>query len=134
MHELSIAISMVEMASAEAAQRGAQINAVHLRLGPLSGVVKEALLFSWDIACADTPLAGARLVVEEVPVAVFCDTCQAEQVLAELPYLRCPFAPRLRQTFDAAKSCSSRPWKSQEQNHYECTSFDRSQSQCAQAK
>jgi hydrogenase nickel incorporation protein HypA/HybF len=90
MHELSIAISMVEMASAEAAQRGAQINAVHLRLGPLSGVVKEALLFSWDIACADTPLAGARLVVEEVPVAVFCDTCQAEQVLAELPYLRCP--------------------------------------------
>ena len=44
MHELSIAMSIVEMAQEEALQRGVQVNAVHLRLGALSGVVKEALL------------------------------------------------------------------------------------------
>ena len=43
MHELSIAMSIVEMAEEEAEQRGAQVNAVHLKLGALAGVVKGAL-------------------------------------------------------------------------------------------
>ena len=42
-----------------------QVSAVHLKLGALSGVVKEALLGSFEMACEDTPLKGARLVVEE---------------------------------------------------------------------
>ena len=35
-----------------------KVSAVHLRLGALSGVVKDALLFSYEVACQDTPLAG----------------------------------------------------------------------------
>ncbi|MFI5070488.1 MAG: hydrogenase/urease maturation nickel metallochaperone HypA, partial [Terriglobales bacterium] len=46
MHELSIAMSIVELAEEEAQQRNAQVTAVHLKLGALSGVVKEALCFS----------------------------------------------------------------------------------------
>ena len=67
MHELSIAMSIAE-AAAEEAQRhsGARVCAVHLRLGELSGVVKEALLFSWDASSEDTPVSGARLVIEDV--------------------------------------------------------------------
>jgi Zn finger protein HypA/HybF involved in hydrogenase expression len=45
MHELSIAMSMVETAREEAERRGVQVTAVHLRLGALSGVVKDALFF-----------------------------------------------------------------------------------------
>ena len=90
MHELSIATCMVEMAAEEAALRGAQVLAVHLKLGPLSGVVKDALLFSWDVACADTPLAGSRLVIEESPVVVRCSTCDAERTLASLQRFCCP--------------------------------------------
>ena len=67
MHELSIAMSIVEIASEEAQRQGsARVEAVHLKLGALSGVVKDALLFSWDLACEDTPIAGARLAIEEV--------------------------------------------------------------------
>ncbi len=44
MHELSIAMSIVELAEEEAERRSVQVNAVHLKLGALSGVVKEALL------------------------------------------------------------------------------------------
>jgi hydrogenase nickel incorporation protein HypA/HybF len=67
MHELSIAVSIVELASEEAgALRGAHVEAVHLKLGALSGVVKDALLFSWDLACVDTPIAGCRLAIEDV--------------------------------------------------------------------
>jgi hydrogenase nickel incorporation protein HypA/HybF len=68
MHELSIAMGIVEIAAEEAErQRAARVEAVHLKLGALSGVVKEALLFSWDLACQETPLRGARLAVHEVP-------------------------------------------------------------------
>ena len=71
MHELSIAISIVEMAQEEAALHGlAQVHAVHLRLGLLSGVVKQALLSSYEIACEATPLEGSQLLIEEVPVEV----------------------------------------------------------------
>jgi hydrogenase nickel incorporation protein HypA/HybF len=66
MHELSIAVSIVEMASEEAARHsGSRVDAVHLKVGALSGVVKDALLFSWDLACNDTPIAGCRLAIED---------------------------------------------------------------------
>ncbi len=58
MHELSIAMSIVEMAEEEAERHGGRVAAVHLKLGKLSGVVKEALLSSYEMACEDTPLAG----------------------------------------------------------------------------
>ena len=91
MHELSIAMSMIEMATEEAERRGSvQISALHLRLGQLSGVVKEALLFSYDLACEGTPLAGSRLVIEEVPVVVYCPACEAERALASIQYFCCP--------------------------------------------
>jgi hydrogenase nickel incorporation protein HypA/HybF len=80
MHELSIAMSIVDLAQEEADRRGGvQIKAVHLRLGLLSGVVKDALLSSYEMACADTCLEGSHLVVVEVPVIVFCQKCNAQR-------------------------------------------------------
>ena len=90
MHELSIAMSIVEMAQEEAEQRGGvHIEAVHLKLGALSGVVKEALLSSYEMACDDTPLKGSRLVVEEVPVVVFCPSCQAQRPVSSVQLFCC---------------------------------------------
>jgi hydrogenase nickel incorporation protein HypA/HybF len=67
MHELSIALSIVEGVTEEAQQRGEGIvRAVHLRLGKLSGVVRDALLFAYEAACAGTMLEGSELRVEEV--------------------------------------------------------------------
>jgi hydrogenase nickel incorporation protein HypA/HybF len=90
MHELSIAMSIVEAATEEARKRGVQVSAVHLRLGALSGVVKDALLFSYEVACQDTPLAGSRLVVEDVPVAVFCPQCRQQRILTSVQSFSCP--------------------------------------------
>src|ERR1700757_2484097 len=79
MHELSIAMSIVEMASEEAERRGVQVEAVHLELGALSGVVKEALLFSYEMPCNGTPLAGSRLLVKDIPIEVLCPSCRAQR-------------------------------------------------------
>jgi hydrogenase nickel incorporation protein HypA/HybF len=89
MHELSIAMSIVEMAEEEAERRGAHINAVHLKLGALSGVVKEALLSSYEMACEGTRLQGSRLIFEEVPVVVFCPICQARRTLSSVQWFCC---------------------------------------------
>jgi hydrogenase nickel incorporation protein HypA/HybF len=90
-HELSIAMSLVEIASEQAAEIGGpRIEAVHVRLGALAGVVEEALRFSFDAAARGTPVDGARLVVEGVPVAILCAGCGAERVLDEPLRFRCP--------------------------------------------
>jgi len=90
MHELSIAMGIVDAALDEAQRRGVQVNAVHLRLGALAGVVKDALLFSYEAACQDTPLEGSRLIVEDIPVIVFCPQCREERALASLHSFTCP--------------------------------------------
>ena len=89
MHELSIALSIVAMAEEEARERGVQVNAVHLKLGTLSGVVKEALLFSYDLACEGTPLEGSHLLIEEVPTVVYCPACRAERALDSIQRFCC---------------------------------------------
>lgn len=90
MHELSIAMGIVDVAMDEARQRGVQVSAVHLRLGALSGVVKDALLFSYEVACQDTPLAGSRLIVEDIPVTIFCPRCQQTRTLETVQSFLCP--------------------------------------------
>jgi len=90
MHELSIAMSIVEMAEEESERRGGvQVNAIHLKLGLLAGVVKDALLFSYDVACEGTALEGSRLLIEEVPVVIYCPTCQAERTLKSIQRFCC---------------------------------------------
>jgi hydrogenase nickel incorporation protein HypA/HybF len=91
MHELSIALSIVELATEEAERRGAvRVVAVHLRLGEMSGVVKEPLLFSYGLACEGTPLEGSSLVIEEVKVMVYCPACGTETNPPSIQSLYCP--------------------------------------------
>ena len=90
MHELSIAMSIVEMAEEEAEQRGnVQVIAVHLKLGALAGVVKDALLSCYEMACEGTSLEGSQLVIEESPVVVFCPHCQAERPVSSMQLFCC---------------------------------------------
>jgi hydrogenase nickel incorporation protein HypA/HybF len=90
MHELSIAISLIEAAQEEAEKhRASSVKAVHLRLGALSGVEKEALLFSYELAAQGTPLEGSRLVIEEVPIMVFCPTCQERRPIRSMQAFCC---------------------------------------------
>jgi hydrogenase nickel incorporation protein HypA/HybF len=64
MHELSIAVNIVDGVLEEAARHGcAQVCAVHLRLGPLSGVDQDALLFAYPMACEGTILENSCLEI-----------------------------------------------------------------------
>src|SRR5262249_35107198 len=81
---------IVDIAAEEAGRRGGRITVVHLKLGPLSGVVPDALRSAFELAREQEPaVAAAELVVEEVPVAAYCPACAAERPVP-FPELRCP--------------------------------------------
>lgn len=91
MHELSIALSLIDVATEELDRHGgAAVVAVHLRLGPLAGVVREALLSAFELAREQTPLAKAELVIEEVPLLALCPVCQQERTIASVQDFCCP--------------------------------------------
>jgi len=51
MHELSIALAIVDAAVEESERRGGvRVTKVHLKLGQLAGVAKSALLASYEMA------------------------------------------------------------------------------------
>lgn len=93
MHELSIAMSMIEQIEEEADRQGAHtVDVVYVRLGVLSGVDPEALRFAYEVACADTPFANSRLEIEAVALLVQCPQCGA----THRPSTQRIFCPRCR--------------------------------------
>lgn len=91
MHELSIALSILDLAEQEAERHGGgRVAAVHLRLGPLSGVVKEALLSAYGLAREGSNLQTTELLIEETPLVAYCPACAVQRPLASAQELCCP--------------------------------------------
>ena len=86
MHELAIAESVVQIASRHA--DGRQVTKVYLKVGHLRQVVPSALAFSFELVAQGTPVEGAELEMEEIPVTGKCRECGAESRLERFP-LQC---------------------------------------------
>jgi hydrogenase nickel incorporation protein HypA/HybF len=90
MHELSIASSIVEsVTESAAAYPGSRVKEVRLRVGALASVVEDSLQFCWELATGDTPLAGSKLVIRQLPVIVHCDACSRDSQLDGVQSFRC---------------------------------------------
>jgi len=76
MHEVGLMREAVAIALEHAAADGAErVHAIGLRIGPLSGVVADALALAFQVVTDGTPAAGARLTVEERPIVCHCAGC-----------------------------------------------------------
>jgi hydrogenase nickel incorporation protein HypA/HybF len=89
MHELSIAMSILDMAEEEAGRRNVEVDAIHVKLGALSGIAKEALLSAYDLARTETTLETAQLIIEEVPVIIYCQRCQGPRNVPSIQQIYC---------------------------------------------
>ncbi len=80
MHEMGIAMEIVEIAKASIPKemQDARVQRVNLRVGKLSAIVSDSLRFCFDLVVKDTPLEGAELFIEEMPVTARCKDCQFE--------------------------------------------------------
>ena len=84
-HELSIAMSLVEMATEEAEQRGARVLATHVQArGALGRRERGAACRPIEMASEGTPLEGTALVIDEVPVVIHCAVCDQDRADARL--------------------------------------------------
>jgi hydrogenase nickel incorporation protein HypA/HybF len=87
MHELAITQSVVDMVVERMA--GRRIATVRVRVGELSGVVPDAMLFCYDVLTAGTDLEGSRLEIERTPGIGHCRDCDQDFALPDLIML-CP--------------------------------------------
>jgi hydrogenase nickel incorporation protein HypA/HybF len=89
MHELSIAMSVVDLARQEGERVRGRVIAVHIKVGSLSGVFKDALLSCYEMASHDTSLQGSQLIIEDVPILIYCPQCRAERTVASMQRFCC---------------------------------------------
>ncbi len=89
MHEMGIALQILEIAQASIPGdlSRARVERVNLRIGRLTAVVPDSLRFCFEIAARETPLAGAELAIEEVPVTARCGGCGERWTIGEPVFL-----------------------------------------------
>jgi hydrogenase nickel incorporation protein HypA/HybF len=88
-HELSLAQSIADIVQNTAsANGGGKVLTVGVRIGELSGVVADSLTFCFSAITAGTPLEGATLRVERIPVRARCRTCHNLCTIEDLVF-RC---------------------------------------------
>ena len=82
MHELSIIENIVEIILAELPKHNIQkVESISLRIGKMRQIVPEALQFGFECVSKNTPLEGAELIVENVPIKGHCFNCNHEFIL-----------------------------------------------------
>ena len=88
MHEMTIALRIVEISASAIPPdlSGIQVEAVNVQIGKLSAVVPESLRYCFDIVSRDSPLAGAELRIEEIPVRVVCLECGETSTIEAPPF------------------------------------------------
>ena len=76
MHELSIAINIVEIASKHADAASARaVSQVELDIGTMSGIEYESLEFALTLAVKDTLLEGAEFKINRIEALYQCPSC-----------------------------------------------------------
>lgn len=91
MHELSLALSILDAADSEADRQGlGLVSAIHVELGALSGVTADALISAFELARGDSRFPNVELKIEEIELEAYCRQCAVRRTL-ELPRnLHCP--------------------------------------------
>ncbi len=90
MHELSIALNIIDIATEEAQKAGkGNILSLELEVGILSGVLIEALSFALEVAVKGTVLENCRIELAPVEALARCSQCGHIFGVEDL-YTACP--------------------------------------------
>lgn len=79
MHEMSIALEIIEIAERHAREAGAsRVREVEIEVGSLSGVEYNALVFALDSAVKNTLLEKASLKLNRISAEAHCQDCETD--------------------------------------------------------
>jgi hydrogenase nickel incorporation protein HypA/HybF len=89
-HELSVAQNIVDIIHQSVPREElGDVRIVRMKIGALSGVVADSLDFCFMAVVSQTPLANARLAIEQIPFAVHCNFCN-KTFENDIGYVVCP--------------------------------------------
>ena len=90
MHEMSIAQSLVSILQEEMTKHGASaLRSVRLSVGEMSAIVPESLSFCFEIIIQGTPLEGAKLLMDRIPLKGYCPQCDESFDIKDFVFV-CP--------------------------------------------
>ncbi|HXJ79051.1 MAG TPA: hydrogenase maturation nickel metallochaperone HypA [Candidatus Methylomirabilis sp.] len=89
MHELSICQGIIDIAVGALPLPMSRVSSVSVKIGRLTGVVADSLRYYFELLSPATPLAGATLRVEEVPIRGHCADCAVDFDIDTLSFT-CP--------------------------------------------
>nr|WP_319491381.1 hydrogenase maturation nickel metallochaperone HypA [uncultured Desulfobacter sp.] len=91
MHEMGIAQQLVNIALDAIPDdiENPRVEKLNLRIGKLAAVVEHSLTFCLEVITKDTPLEGVEVIIEDVPVALRCESCNHEWQ-TDVPAFGCP--------------------------------------------
>ena len=108
MHEMSIALSVIEAVLDKAREEGGgKVTGIELVVGRLAGVQVESLRFCFDAATRDTLAEGAELIIEEREGRGRCEACGAEFPVTSY-YAKCPACGAFRVRIESGEELAVR--------------------------
>ncbi|MCU0645720.1 MAG: hydrogenase maturation nickel metallochaperone HypA [bacterium] len=82
MHELSIVQNIIGIIQSELSKHNiTRVKSISLRIGRMRQVVPDALFFAFECLSKDTPLEGAEVKIEDIPIKGRCRNCHHEFIL-----------------------------------------------------
>lgn len=101
MHELSIAMNIVEIAVENAVrEQASRITSIELEIGAQSGVVIEALEFAMQSAVKGTMLENAEVTISLIPAVGKCTACghefEPDELFSPCPECGNPFSNMIK--------------------------------------
>ncbi len=77
MHELSIAVNIVDLVTDEVKKSGGKfVTEIELEIGSMSGIILEALEFAMEEAVKNSPLEKAKVRYHELQAEAKCSKCE----------------------------------------------------------
>jgi hydrogenase nickel incorporation protein HypA/HybF len=96
MHELSIALSIVDLAEEEALKANAvSISKIEVEVGTMAGIDPDALLFAWDSVIQGTMAQQSALIIHAIEAEAHCLECGTD-FPAEHFFVQCPHCNSFR--------------------------------------
>ena len=91
MHEISIALSLLDIVEKQCREAGYHIiDSVRVKVGKASGILPEAFSFALDVAKKDTLARDAKFLIEWIPLGGLCTECGSEFSTEQSYILECP--------------------------------------------
>lgn len=90
MHEMSVTMSMMEIVRHHMVKNGVkQLKKLKIRVGKLTAIEPQSLMFCFSVYIHGTSLEGAILEIESIPMVCRCSNCNEEFYQEEI-FPNCP--------------------------------------------